>query len=51
MKKTRQQIAIAALLVFIGLALASFAAAGQQGDGMGLIYALARRHPQGSPDL
>jgi len=38
MKKTRQHIAIAALLVFSGLALASVAAAGQQGDGFGLIY-------------
>ncbi len=38
MTKMRQPIAVAALLVIAGLALASTAAAGQQGDGMGLIF-------------
>jgi HEAT repeat protein len=38
MTKMRQPIIVAALLVIAGLALASVAAAGQQGDGMGLIY-------------
>ncbi len=38
MTKMRQPIAVAALLVLAGLAFASAAAAGQQGDGMGLIY-------------
>jgi HEAT repeat protein len=38
MNKIRQSIVVAALLVIAGLALASTAAARQQGDGMGLIY-------------
>ena len=38
MTKMRQPIAVAALLVIAGLALTSTAAAGQQGDGMGLIF-------------